>query len=330
MKLTALQHQTDRRFVPFAADFDGDGGTIGSAPGNVLTLPAAPGEICRLQAALRIDGHDRCSLLNLSGMAPVRINGVAVAPWQRATVRAGDTLEIGPYALALGEPPQDSAAEPDPLFAGLDAVPGAAAVPFAAISLDLPALHDPLPGADASDAPPSLAGTVAGETVAPATVAATPVPTDAAHDDAGAMPDPLAAAEAPAAPAGDVFADLFGPGTLPVGAAPDVDAHPFALRSDMERNPADPLAHLQAAGLHAGEPGDPLAAFDSPDSPHLRHVMSDATPGVLSESEAEREGSPIRDALDEGRARGDDGAQAQRQGARDYGGAHVRMPTPRR
>ncbi|WP_454688483.1 FHA domain-containing protein [Achromobacter aloeverae] len=92
-------------------------------------------------------------------------------------------------------------------------------------------------------------------------------------DDAAAMA---------AAPEPDIFGDLFGPGTLPVGAAPDVSAHPFDMASAAGRNPEDPLAQLGHGDTVFGDKrGDPLAMFPDPDGRHVDHVFTDATPSTL-------------------------------------------------
>lgn len=86
---------------------------------------------------------------------------------------------------------------------------------------------------------------------------------------------------APAAPV-DIFSDLFGPGTLPVGSAPDLAAHPFDMASAAARNPEDPLAQLGRGDASFTDIShDPLGMFPNPDDRHVGHVFSDATPSTL-------------------------------------------------
>lgn len=78
-----------------------------------------------------------------------------------------------------------------------------------------------------------------------------------ANDDAGA-------AIPPPEPAPDVFSDLIGPGTLPVGSAPDVSAHPFDMASASPRNPEDPLAqHRDDVHEHGGFTRPPTVRKDN-------------------------------------------------------------------
>jgi FHA domain-containing protein len=84
------------------------------------------------------------------------------------------------------------------------------------------------------------------------------------------------------APAPNVFDDLIGPGTLPVGSAPDVSAHPFDMASAAARNPADPLAQLGRGDTgFTDRRHDPLGMFPNQDERHVDHVFTDATPSTL-------------------------------------------------
>jgi FHA domain-containing protein len=114
--------------------------------------------------------------------------------------------------------------------------------------------------------------------------------TETAAQDAGA---PAAAAD------DDVFGDLIGPGTLPVGSAPDGSTHPFDLDSAQARNPADPLQQLPPGDAAVTRPvTDPLALFDAPGdgSPS---IFSDATPSALPTHDplAEHRTHPVEDVL---------------------------------
>jgi len=107
-------------------------------------------------------------------------------------------------------------------------------------------------------------------------------------------PDPL-----PAANTDDIFGDLIGPGTLPVGSAPDVSTHPFDLDSAAARNPDDPLRHLPRGDAMVSRPvTDPLALFDTP-SDGSPSVFTDATPSTLPAHDplAEHRTHPVDDAL---------------------------------
>ncbi|WAI84296.1 MULTISPECIES: FHA domain-containing protein [Achromobacter] len=97
----------------------------------------------------------------------------------------------------------------------------------------------------------------------------------------------------------DIFSDLIGPGTLPVGSVPDVSTHPFDLDSAAARNPDDPLRHLPRGDATVSRPvTDPLALFDAPNdgSPS---VFADGTPSTLPVHDplAEHRTHPVDDAL---------------------------------
>ncbi|MFY0477596.1 FHA domain-containing protein [Achromobacter marplatensis] len=97
----------------------------------------------------------------------------------------------------------------------------------------------------------------------------------------------------------DIFSDLIGPGTLPVGSAPDVSTHPFDLASAQARNPDDPLRHLPPGDAAVSRPiTDPLALFDTPgEGPPS--VFADSTPSTLPNQDplAEHRSHPVDAAL---------------------------------
>ncbi|MGS1008391.1 FHA domain-containing protein [Achromobacter anxifer] len=114
----------------------------------------------------------------------------------------------------------------------------------------------------------------------------------------------------------DIFSDLIGPGTLPVGSAPDVSTHPFDLDSAQTRNPEDPLRHLPPGdGAVSRPPTDPLALFDAPGD-GTPSIFSDSTPSAL----------PAHDALAEHRAHPVDDTLGPPRDAADHRGAsdHLR------
>lgn len=107
----------------------------------------------------------------------------------------------------------------------------------------------------------------------------------------------------------DIFGDLIGPGTLPVGSAPDVSTHPFDLESAQARNAEDPLQHLPRGDAAVSrQVTDPLALFDMPGdgSPS---VFADGTPSTLPAHDplAEHRAHPVDDALSSARAASDNG-----------------------
>ncbi|WP_459615755.1 FHA domain-containing protein [Bordetella sp. 2513F-2] len=127
--------------------------------------------------------------------------------------------------------------------------------------------------------PYALEAALAGNAIAepaPAAAAAAPL-----ADPEAPQPFPEAEpAPADAKPADDVFSGLFGPGTLPVGSAPEVSAHPFELDSAQARNAEDPLAHLPRGDANvSGRTRDPLDLFEAPHGGD--DVFADRTPSTL-------------------------------------------------
>jgi len=115
-----------------------------------------------------------------------------------------------------------------------------------------------------------------------------------------AAPNAEAAATAAAAVVDDdVFADLIGPGTLPVGSAPDVSSHPFDLDSAQARNAEDPLQHLPPGDAEVSRPvTDPLALFGAPGDA-APSIFSDGTPSALPAHDplAEHRDHPVEETL---------------------------------
>ncbi|MCD0505842.1 hypothetical protein LPZ50_22880, partial [Bordetella petrii] len=152
-----------------------------------------------------------------------------------------------------------------------------------------------------------------------------PMPATQAGSAFDDLDPPLAAEpQAPPSDPADVFSDLFGPGTLPVGSVPDVSAHPFDMESAQTRNPEDPLRQLPRGDANVRGPArDPLDLLGSPDDDDTRSVFSDQTPSTLPAHDplAPHRSDPVTDTLNP-RER-DDGAHAARDHLREYG-SHLR------
>ena len=98
----------------------------------------------------------------------------------------------------------------------------------------------------------------------------------------------------------DVFGDLFGPGTLPVGSVPDVSVHPFDIASAQHRNPEDPLQHVPHGDADVTGPlRDPLELLNAHDNDDGHNVFSDSTPSTLPSDDplAPHRLDPMRDTL---------------------------------
>jgi len=141
---------------------------------------------------------------------------------------------------------------------------------------------------------------------------------------------PATAPEPEPAPPVDVFSDLFGPGTLPVGSAPDLAAHPFDMASAAGRNPEDPLAQLDRRDTAFTDSArDPLGMFPNPDDRHVDHVFSDPTPSTLHGHDplAPMHDDPIASTL--GKQDRSDRTNTDRNTVREQAG-HMRPPTVRK
>ncbi|MDQ2137168.1 FHA domain-containing protein [Alcaligenaceae bacterium B3P038] len=284
MKLTAIRRKESSDFTPFSADFQAPGGTIGRCPGNAMVLPSANDDICRLQAVVRISNND-CYLLNMSDMTPVSVNGQPVLPRSEVLLHVGDEVAIGSYVLQSEDDraaangnidPAPTAVEDDP-WADPPSAPAAApyAVPAAAVATAA-AVALPLETRSVPDA----------ATVFPASHGLPDEPAPAHQPVEPDTTDPLLPTPAEDEPPVDIFSDLLGPGTLPVGSVPDVSAHPFDLASDARLNPVNPLDQHVPTDLDAHRPRDPLAAFDSREASDSHHIFTDDTPTTLRHQDA--------------------------------------------
>ena len=282
MKLTAIRRKKSSDFTPFSADFQAPGGTIGRCPGNALVLPSANDEICRLQAVVRISNND-CYLLNMSDMTQVSVNGQPVLPRSEVLLHEGDEVAIGSYVLQSEEnrtaangniAPAPAALEDDPWaapppVAAPHAMPAVAAATVAAVTL-------PIETRTAPDVPAAF----------PASHGLPDEPAPAHQPVDPDTDDPLLPTPPEEAPPVDIFSDLLGPGTLPVGSVPDVSAHPFDLASDARLNPVNPLDQHVPADLDTHRSRDPLAAFDSREAADTHHIFTDDTPTTLRHQDA--------------------------------------------
>ncbi|CAM4040177.1 FHA domain-containing protein [Bordetella tumbae] len=178
----------------------------------------------------------------------------------------------------------------------------------------------------------------------PTTHFAEPAATDAVTDTAAVssppvaeerlFDEPFANTSAADTSSTDVFSDLFGPGTLPVGSVPDVSAHPFDMESAQNRNPEDPLRHLPRGDANVSGPlRDPLDLLDSHEGDDVHNVFSDQTPSTLPSDDplAPHRLDPVSEALRNTQDHDNQG-WAARDHLREYGGylrpARVQQPSP--
>lgn len=310
------------------------------------------------------------SRVSINGRAITRDQEVPLAPGDELaigpyTLKAEDPdapMATAPAAMAAAAataaasaqaaPPEPDPLLESPLLEGADltppdthtvhpASPPSYTAPEVSKTPDTYIEPTPAPPAQASDTLPASPAPETRETAGNAPEPAQPLPeppaafpsAPARFDAPFADLDPPLAAEpqAPQSDPADVFSDLFGPGTLPVGSVPDVSAHPFDLESAQARNPEDPLSQLPRGDANVRGPlRDPLDMLGSPDADSADSVFSDQTPSTLPSHDPldPHRSDPVTDTLTP-RPR-DDSAHAARDHLREYGGymrpARARQP----
>lgn len=158
------------------------GGTIGRSPDNHLVLPDEHRQISRLQATVRFDDDGAAVVRNMSAVLPISVNGRTLRHEEESRVALGDRVTIGSYVLEAA-----SASQAPP--------PAIAEAPITEPLTEPPAAPITEPSLSQLVSAPPVASNLAS---APSISALLPT----------------------AAPASDVFADLFGEGALPLGDAP--------------------------------------------------------------------------------------------------------------
>ncbi|OZI50597.1 FHA domain-containing protein [Bordetella genomosp. 4] len=182
-------------------------------------------------------------------------------------------------------------------------------------------------------APPAPAKDFAAASATDAFAPAAPADNPSAAEES-LFDEPFAATSSADNSSTDVFSDLFGPGTLPVGSVPDVSAHPFDMESAQTRNPEDPLRHLPRGDANVSGPlRDPLDLLDSHEGEGVHNVFSDQTPSTLPSHDplAPHRLDPVSEALRSTQDHDNQG-WAARDHLREYGGylrpARVQRPAP--
>ncbi|GER13772.1 type VI secretion system-associated FHA domain protein TagH [Variovorax boronicumulans] len=298
------------------------GGTIGRSPDNHLVLPDEHRQISRLQATVRFDDDGAAVVRNMSAVLPISVNGRTLRHEEESRVALGDRVTIGSYVLEaasasqaqppaiaeapitepLTEPPAAPITEPSlsqlvsapPVASNLASAPSISALlPTAAPASDVFADLFGEGALPLGDAPPEK--TVVMPTFAPAPVnAPAPAPLPAPPpplSSTAAAPSTTTQVSAQMPSAADWDAILANaPRRADDAAAPMPDplAHePFALPSQAQRNPVDPLAGLDPqatqglSDLALKRSMDPLSFFaEDRDAPS---PLSDPRPTALTQ-----------------------------------------------
>ncbi|BEP53007.1 hypothetical protein GmRootV118_02510 [Variovorax sp. V118] len=299
------------------------GGTIGRSPDNHLVLPDEHRQISRLQATVRFDDDGAAVVRNMSAVLPISVNGRTLRHEEESRVALGDRVTIGSYVLEaasasqapppaiaeapitepLTEPPAAPITEPSlsqlvpasPAASNLASAPSISALlPTAAPASDVFADLFGEGALPLGDAPPET--TVAMPTFAPAPVnapapAPLPAPPPPSLSSTAAAPSTTTQVSAQMPSAADWDAILANAPRRADDAAvpmPDPLAHePFALPSQAQRNPVDPLAELDPqatqglSDLALKRSMDPLSFFaEDRDAPS---PLSDPRPTALTQ-----------------------------------------------
>lgn len=113
IKVSVMTRDGEPPANPFGADFGPDGGTIGSAAGNVLVLPDDSGTVATHHADMHC-ATGSWRMRNISERGALTVNGRPLSPGADVSVGAGDFIGIGVYVLritsALGAPDAQSGA----------------------------------------------------------------------------------------------------------------------------------------------------------------------------------------------------------------------------
>ncbi|MET3495447.1 type VI secretion system-associated FHA domain protein TagH [Variovorax boronicumulans] len=215
MRWTVIEHAGRPVTAGPSALLAAPGGTIGRSPDNHLVLPDEQRQISRLQATVRFDDEGVAVLRNMSAVLPISVNGQTLRHEEESRVADGDLVAIGTYVLEAASAQRAASVAAAPSFP-----PAPAPVPSA-------------PPAPVLDVPPTV------------------------FPSSAMPPNPMGGASAmmPASPGSDVFADLFGEGTLPIG-----DAQPASPAPASVLAPAPAPSPAPAPVYAPPPPREPFAA----------------------------------------------------------------------
>ncbi|WP_447740128.1 type VI secretion system-associated FHA domain protein TagH [Variovorax boronicumulans] len=321
MRWTVIEHGGMPVASGASALLAAPGGTIGRSPDNHLVLPDEHRQISRLQATVRFDDDGAAVVRNMSAVLPISVNGRTLRHEEESRVALGDRVTIGSYVLEaasasqapppaiaeapitepLTEPPAAPITEPSlsqlvsapPVASSLASAPSISALlPTAAPASDVFADLFGEGALPLGDAPPEK--TVAMPTFAPAPVnapapAPLPAPPPLSSTAAATSTTTQVSAQMPSAADWDaILANAPRRADDAAAPMPDPLAHePFALPSQAQRNPVDPLAELDPqatqglSDLALKRSMDPLSFFaEDRDAPS---PLSDPRPTALTQ-----------------------------------------------
>ena len=103
IKISVISYDKQVAEVPLSAIFGPAGGSMGRGSDNALILPDPNCHISRRQASIKSDGA-RHSIMNLSQISPIRINGKKIPLAADIDLQFGDEIEVGLFLLRAESP----------------------------------------------------------------------------------------------------------------------------------------------------------------------------------------------------------------------------------
>jgi FHA domain-containing protein len=103
IKISVISYDNQASDNPPSAVFGPAGGSLGRGSDNELILPDPKCNISRRQASIKSDGM-RHSIMNLSQVSPIRINGKKIPLAADVDLQFGDEIEIGLFLLRAESP----------------------------------------------------------------------------------------------------------------------------------------------------------------------------------------------------------------------------------
>jgi FHA domain-containing protein len=103
IKISVISYDNHAAEHPSSAVFGPAGGSLGRGSDNELVLPDPKCNISRRQALIKSDGM-RHSIMNLSQVSPIRINGKKIPLAADIDLQFGDEIEVGLFLLRAESP----------------------------------------------------------------------------------------------------------------------------------------------------------------------------------------------------------------------------------
>jgi len=103
IKINVISYDNELASEPLSAVFGPAGGSMGRGSNNSLILPDPKCHVSRRQASIKSDGR-RHSIMNLSEVSPIFVNGKKIALAADTELQFGDEILVGLYLLRAESP----------------------------------------------------------------------------------------------------------------------------------------------------------------------------------------------------------------------------------